>query len=103
MTKKQQLAHDMYSKITDTEKISEDFLYNAICYFDISPEQVVTELNKLPTDIAKKLSDSFKECRESCRKCLSTTLSSADFSDIFHDPEIEDILFYQMAHGMPIQ
>lgn len=81
----------------------EDFLYNAICYFDISPEQVVTELNKLSPDIAKNLSDSFKACRESCRKCLSATLSSADFSDIFHDPEIEDILFYQIAHGLPIQ
>lgn len=103
MTKNQQIAHELYSSITDKEKTSEEFLYNAICYFDAAPNEIVPELEKLPPDIAKKLSDSFRECRKACRECLSATLSSADFSEAFRDPEIEDILFYQMAHGLPIQ
>ncbi len=102
MTKRQTKAHELYERITDKNKVSEDFLYNAICYFDIDPENVVDLLNELPAENCTKLDRALADCREAVRKVRKETLESGSFSKGFHDPEIEDIIFYQFAHGEPI-
>ncbi len=102
MTENQQIAKEYYSGIIDKERVSEEFLYNAICYFHVSPEKVVEMLNELPPENADQLNKAFQDCREAVRKSINATLQTTNFSEAFHDPEIEDILFYQFAHGLPI-
>lgn len=102
MTKNQNKAKELYPCIRDKENYSEAFLYDAICYFEMEPEKVVDMLNDLPTQVGMELCASFKQCREATRKILHETLVRYDFSEPFHNPEIEDIVFYQMAHGIPI-
>jgi len=102
MTKNQTKAHELYAKILDKTKVSENFLYNSICYFDLYPELVVEMLNELPAEECEKLDSAFQTCREQTKKVLDVTLETGNFSKIFHEPEVEDILFYQNAHGEPI-
>ena len=102
MTKNQIKAKELYPGIRDKENYTEDFLYNAICYFELPPEKVVEMLNDLPAEIGLELCDSFQKCRDATRKILQASLAEHDFSESFRSPEIEDILFYQMAHGLPV-
>ena len=102
MTENQIKAKELYPGIKDKENYSEDFLYNAICYFELEPEKVVDMLNAMPTQNGLKLCEAFQQCREETRRILQEVLAEHDFSEAFHRPEIEDILFYQVAHGLPI-
>jgi hypothetical protein len=102
MTKNQRKAKELYHGIRDKEHISQEFLYDAICYFELEPEQVVELLNAMPVDAGVKLYEAFGTCRTEVRKNLQKALEEHDFSVPFQSPEIEDILFYQMAHGYPI-
>lgn len=102
MTKNQMKAKELYPGIKDKENFSEDFLYNAICYFDASPENVVEMLNHMPAENGLQLYKALKQCRDETQKILKSTFEEHDFSDIFKDPEIEDIVFYQIAHGIPV-
>ena len=102
MTENQIKAKELYPGIKDKENYSEDFLYNAICYFELEPEKVVDMLNAMPTQNGLKLCEAFKQCRVETRRILQEVLAEHDFSEVFHRPEIEDILFYQVAHGLPI-
>ena len=102
MTKNQMKAKELYPGIRDKENYSEDFLYNAICYFELEPEKVVDIINDLPVQVGQKWCDSFRKCRDATHEMLQTCLAEHDFSEPFHSPEIEEILFYQMAHGLPV-
>ena len=102
MTKNQKKAHELYKNIEDKEKISEEILYNAICYFELPPENVAELLLKLSAKDCENLSNAFADTREFVRKTLCEILASHDFSAPFHDEEIEDIIFYQISHGIPV-
>lgn len=102
MTKNQKKARELYPQIEDKSKVSEEFLYNAICCFEISPDDVVELLNDMPAEECAKLSAAFRDCREHVKKVSKATLESGDFSEPFHSPEIEDILFYQISNGKEI-
>lgn len=100
-------AHNMrkefiYEKIGNKELISETLLYNSICYFEIEPEEVIELLNSVPKAELRTLDRSFSDVRTRVRELLSNILSSHAFSEPFYDPEIEDIVFYQIAHGYPV-
>lgn len=102
MTKNQMKARELYPGIWDKENYSEDFLYNAICYFELPPEKVVDMLNDLPKEKGLKLCEHFQEFRDTTKKALQATLAEGGFSEFFHSPEMEDTLFYQIAHGLPV-
>lgn len=102
MTKNENIAHELYGKIENKELISEALLYNSICYFEIEPEGVVELLNNIPKAECRTLDRSFSDVRTQVRLLLSNILSSHEFSEPFSDPEIEDIVFYQIAHGYPV-
>ena len=102
MTKAMNKANELYHLIDNQEKVTLDFLYDAICYFEEAPEKVVEILNKLPDEESARLKEAFSETRETVKTILEKTLSSGAFGEAFHDPEVEDILFYQMAHGYEI-
>ena len=102
MTKNQIKAHELYEKMENKDGISEEFLYNAICYFEIPPEKVVEMLLQLPDENKEQLTKAFADVRSSVKEMLKKTLESHDFSAPFHNEEIEDIIFYQVAHGQPV-
>ncbi len=102
MTKNRSLAEKLYGGIKDKKKISVDFLYNAICYFEMKPKKVVKMLNECPKDECSSLDKAFFDIRAEVKEMLAGILSKGEFSEPFHDPEVEDILFYQMAHGYPV-
>ena len=102
MTKNEGIAHKLYEKIGNKELISETLLYNSICYFEIEPEEVIELLNSVPKAELRTLDRSFSDVRTRVRELLSNILSSHAFSEPFYDPEIEDIVFYQIAHGYPV-
>lgn len=102
MTKNEKIAHELYAKVMDKDKISEELLYNAICYFENEREKVIDILGKMEFESCQTLEREFADARNSIREALKTTLTSGKFSAPFHDPNIEDILFYQMTHGYPV-
>lgn len=104
MTKAQEQAHKLITKMNhkNKDKITEEFLYNAICYFEMESEDVVKLLSKMPKEKCDELATALADAREDVKEILKKSLESGDFSEIFHDKEIEDILFYQMTHGYEI-
>ena len=102
MTKNEELAHKLYEKVINKETVRIEFLWNAFCYFEVEPEEVISIINKLSDDDRKTLDIEFSTVRKQVRKALGDALSSYDFHEDFHNPEIEDILFYQVSHGYPI-
>ena len=102
MTKALNKANELYHLIDNQEKVTLDFLYDAICYFETDPEEVVEILNKISEEESVRLKEAFSETRKTVKTILEETLSAGTFGEAFHDPEVEDILFYQMAHGYDI-
>ena len=127
MTKKQRLAHEIYSKTNDNDKITEDFLYNALCFFSdeiqVATDNVENEtknggvsidgeifytdkvMEKILTftdEDIEKLTVNFNEIRGFTKNILTETLKSGLFSEAFHDTELEDIIFFQISHGQDI-
>ncbi len=81
-----------------------------------TPEKVDGSANlSYVYEVAKQIAESVeKDCvvvvkstvpigtNDKVRKMLSDVLSQGDFSEPFHNPEIEDTIFYQIAHGYPV-
>lgn len=101
-SKNMSMALELYGEIDDQKKVSVDLLYNAICYFDLEPEQVISMLNGLSEESCAELDSAFKQCRDYVRKMRENILEEGNFSEFFHSPEVEDILFYQIAHGISV-
>lgn len=104
MTKAQEQAHKLIRKVNhkNKDKISEEFLYNAICYFEMKPEDVVKLLSRMSKEKCDELAMAFDDARKYVNGILKKTLDDGDFSEAFHNKELEDILFYQVAHGHDI-
>ena len=59
-------------------------------------------MTELPAENCEELSKALAETRHDVRNMLQEILASHDFSAPFHDKEVEDIIFYQIAHGIPV-
>ena len=103
MTELQSLAYKMYDRVKDKEAISREFLYNAICYFELSPESVVDLLNDLQEEQCKCLGKALAQAWEQTIKIHSDALSGEASMERFKDPEILEIIFYEISHGYPIE
>lgn len=77
-------AKRWYPKIQDKEKVSEEFLRNAICFYEEKPERVVNFLNELPKENCERLEGAFTRIRERARQyCLDAKLSKKKEDEIF--------------------
>lgn len=83
MTKAQEQAHKLMKTIKhdSRNKISEEFLYNAICYFEIEPEDVITLLSEMSKESCEKIATLFTNTRVQVKKILEKNLSEVDISD----------------------
>ena len=64
MANSKKAAKKWYSKIEDKDKVSQEFLRNAICFYGEPPERVVNFLNQLPAERCKSLEKTFQNIRE---------------------------------------
>lgn len=96
MTKNRKSAEQMYIGIHDKEHISEDFLYNSICFFGISPEKVVDALNDMPWEVCIDLSNYFHIMREATKKIMDHALKTDESLAEMYTPEIEDVLYHEL-------
>ena len=77
-------ARKWYNKIEDKQKVSQEFLRNAICFYQEPPERVVNFLNSLPADRCEKLEKTFANIREKAKAyIIKNKLSLKKEDEIF--------------------
>ena len=106
MTECYRYAVDTYAQMTEDEKakISLDLLYNAICYFHGDAKEIVQKLLHMDQATLSKFGDSLTATRQQVKKMHKATLAAmpALNQSAFASGDVEDILFYRIANGLPI-
>lgn len=106
MTECYRYAVDTYAQMTDAEKvkISLELLYNAICYFHGDALEIVQKLLQMDQMALTKLEKTLADTRKHVKKLHQATLDAMPASArlTFGSPEIEDIIYYRIANGLPI-
>lgn len=106
MTECYRYAVDTYAQMTDAAKakISLDLLYNAICYYHGDAEEIVQKLLHMDQMALTKLEKTLADTRKHVKKLHQATLDAMPASArlTFGSPEIEDIIYYRIANGLPI-
>lgn len=106
MTECYHYAVDTYAQMTDAEKakISLELLYNAICYFHGDALEIVQKLLQMDQMTLTKLEKSLADTRKHVKNLHQATLDAMPASArlTFGSPEIEDIIYYRIANGLPI-
>ena len=82
--KSKKLAKKWYPKIEDKEKVSEEFLRNALCFYEQPPERTVNFLNELPAESCQRLDVAMAKMRERAQQhILENKLSKKKEDEIF--------------------
>lgn len=106
MTECYRYALDTYEQMTDAEKakISLDLLYNAICYFHGDAKEIVQKLLHMDQATLSKFGASLTATRQQVKKMHKAALAAmpALSQSAFASRDVEDILFYRIANGLPI-
>lgn len=106
MTECYRYAVDTYAQMTDAEKvkISLELLYNAICYFHGDALEIVQKLLQMDQMTLTQFSDSLAATRQQVKKMHKVALAAmpALSQSAFASRDVEDILFYRIANGLPI-
>lgn len=106
MTECYRYALDTYEQMTDAEKakISLDLLYNAICYFHGDAKEIVQKLLHMDQATLSKFGASLTATRQQVKKMHKAALAAmpALSQSAFAFRDVEDILFYRIANGLPI-
>ena len=106
MTECYRYALDTYEQMTDAEKakISLDLLYNAICYFHGDAKEIVQKLLHMDQATLSKFGASLTATRQQFKKMHKAALAAmpALSQSAFASRDVEDILFYRIANGLPI-
>ena len=106
MTECYRYALDTYEQMTDAEKakISLDLLYNAICYFHGDAKEIVQKLLHMDQAPLSKFGASLTATRQQVKKMHKAALAAmpALSRSAFASRDVEDILFYRIANGLPI-
>lgn len=106
MTECYRYALDTYEQMTDAEKakISLDLLYNAICYFHGDAKEIVQKLLHMDQATLSKFGASLTATRQQVKKMHQAALAAmpALSKSAFASRDVEDILFYRIANGLPI-
>ena len=106
MTECYRYALDTYEQMTDAEKakISLDLLYNAICYFHGDAKEIVQKLLHMDQATLSKFEASLTATRQQVKKMHKAALAAmpALSQSAFASRDVEDILFYRIANGLPI-
>lgn len=107
MTECYRYAVDTYEQMTDAEKakISLDLLYNAICYFHGDALEIVQKLLHMDQATLSKFGASLTATRQQVKKMHKAALAAmpALSQSAFASRDVEDILFYRIANGLPIE
>ena len=106
MTECYRYAVDTYEQMTDAEKakISLELLYNAICYYHGDAEEIVQKLLHMDQMTLNQFADSLAATRQHVSQMHQAALAAmpALSQSAFASRDIEDILFYRFANGLPI-
>lgn len=106
MTECYRYALDTYEQMTEDEKakISLDLLYNAICYFHGDALKIVQKLLHMDQVTLNQFADSLAATRQHVRQMHQAALAAmpALSQSAFASQDVEDILFYRIANGLPI-
>lgn len=106
MTECYRYALDTYEQMTDAEKakISLDLLYNAIYYFHGDAKEIVQKLLHMDQATLSKFGASLTATRQQVKKMHKAALAAmpALSQSAFASRDVEDILFYRIANGLPI-
>ena len=99
MTECYRYAVDTYAQMTDAAKakISLDLLYNAICYYHGDAEEIVQKLLHMDQVTLNQFADSLAATRQHVKQMHQAALSA------FASGDVEDILFYRISNGLPIE
>lgn len=107
MTECYRYAVDTYEQMTDEakSKISLELLYNAICYYRGEADEIVQELLRMNQATLSKFEASLATTRQQVKKMHQAALAamSALRQSAFASGDVEDILFYRIANGLPIK
>ena len=106
MTECYRYAVDTYEQMADAEKakISLELLYNAICYYHGDAEEIVQKLLHMDQMTLNQFADSLAATRQHVSQMHQAALAAmpALSQSAFASRDIEDILFYRIANGLPI-
>ena len=99
MTECYRYAVDTYAQMTDAAKakISLDLLYNAICYYHGDAEEIVQKLLHMDQVTLNQFADSLAATRQHVKQMHQAALAAIASGDV------EDILFYRISNGLPIE
>ena len=111
MTECYRYAVDTYAQMTDAAKakISLDLLYNAICYYHGDAEEIVQKLLHMDqvtlNQFADCGADSLAATRQHVKQMHQAALAAmpAPRQSAFASGDVEDILFYRISNGLPIE
>ena len=107
MTECYRYAVDTYEQMTDEakSKISLELLYNAICYYHGEADEIAQELLRMDQATLSKFEASLATTRQQVKKMHQAALAamSALRQSAFASGDVEDILFYRIANGLPIK
>lgn len=99
MTKRQEMAQILYDRINDHDVITEEFFYNALCFFNISPDIVIDALNDCDPRVAKEMARGLADYRNMAQKLIRDAQKRGDWPDSLPDQELEDALLYWIVHA----
>lgn len=107
MTECYRYALDTYEQMTDAEKakISLELLYNAICYFHGDALEIVQKLLHMDQATLSKFGASLTATRQQVKKMHQAALAAMPSlrQSAFASGDVEDILFFRIANGLPIE
>ena len=107
MTECYRYAMDTYEQMTDEakSKISLELLYNAICYYHRDATEIVQKLIHMDQMTLNQFADSLAATRQQVKQMHQAALAamSALRQSVFASQDVEDILFYRIANGLPIK
>ena len=106
MTECYRYAMDTYEQMTDAKKakISLELLYNAMCYFHGDALEIVQKLLRIDQTSLSQFGASLAATRQHVKQMHQTALAAmpALSQSAFASRDVEDILFYRIANGLPI-
>lgn len=107
MTECYRYALDTYEQMTDAEKakISLELLYNAICYYHGEAEEIVQKLLQMDQMTLNQFADSLAATRQHVSQMHQAALAAMPSlrQSAFASGDVEDILFFRIANGLPIE
>lgn len=107
MTECYRYALDTYKQMTDSEKakISLELLYNAICYFHGDASEIVQKLLQMDQMTLNQFADLLAATRQHVSQMHQAALAAMPSlrQSAFASGDVEDILFFRIANGLPIE